>query len=155
MKTARDVIVALQKAAAIFAVDLPSQRTAAYIEVLLPASDPDSLCRGIASACLSSRFMPTPGEIIAASGGAREVVSAEAWTKAMALASRGNHGPCGDDAIDQTVRLIGGWSVLRLTPTNKLHFVERRFIEIYPRVAAKITERPAIEQGHHQEAIER
>lgn len=79
-------------------------------------------------------FMPNPFHFEQLRNAAR-TTAPEAW-----LIAKG-HANCagavsGDDLIDRTVRAIGGYELLYLTPLEKLGFLERRFCEHYETLQA-------------------
>lgn len=147
MKTADDVALALGRAAVIFNAELSPERLTGYLGVLLPVASAESLCAAIEASLLRCRYFPSPAEIIEAAGGTDKAKAAEAWTEAVRRASLGPERrglDCPDD-IAETIRLIGGWSAIASTATDKLSFLERRFLEIYTPTAAKIENSAAIE----------
>lgn len=120
-----------------------SIRIAAYAKRLciFPA---DVVVSAVERIGTKAKFFPALSEILVEIEGGTKIAAAEAWQRAMLAASRGNRAATGDAALDATVRLIGGWDVLRLTPTDKLPFVEKRFVDLYPEAAAKIETQAAI-----------
>lgn len=140
MKTADDLTIELTKAATIYGLEIPPARIAGYLAALLPMASADVLCRAVINAVRTCRFFPTPAEILEAAGIAEDVQAQIAWVEAVKAVSAG---PARRDSlvtgeIRETVRLLGGWDVIGRQPTDKLHFLERRFVEIYPNVAAKV-----------------
>lgn len=134
MKTPRDVANELGRAAAIFGISLSAERLALYLETLTPMLSPDSLCAAIRNACVQCRFFPTPSEIISAAGRSDDQLAAEAWRLAVDIAGRGrfaDRNAAVTPEIARAVHLIGGWDALGLTELDKLHFLERRFLEVY------------------------
>ncbi len=56
----------------------------------------------------------------------------EAWAKALQHAERAwKQGVLGDALTDQVVAMLGGYRTLALTDSDKLGFLERRFIDAY------------------------
>ena len=92
-----------------------------------------------AAAVLVTRcaFMPTPKDFEDLRKAGR-MTAAEAWECARrACGSAIQHGrltsrgTCGDELIDKAVRGIGGYGVIAMCESDKLHFLERRFCEHY------------------------
>lgn len=80
----------------------------------------------------TSEFMPVPKDFEDLKKAGRNTAG-EAWDKAVghAASSRYRKGPTGDDLIDQCVRMIGGYAAIAMCEEEKLHFLERRFVEHY------------------------
>ena len=61
-----------------------------------------------------------------------ETSAHEGWSLALNHAKGAwKDGVLGDDTIDKVVAMLGGYSVIALTNTDKLGFLERRFIDAY------------------------
>lgn len=84
----------------------------------------------------SVEFMPSPFHFEQLRKAGRPVAS-EAWIKAQrstgtAYTPNGYRGgSSGDPLIDKAVQVIGGYGVIAMCDTDKLHFLERRFNEAY------------------------
>lgn len=84
----------------------------------------------------NTKFMPRPADFNDLRKASRPV-AAEAWVKAIQSCSTawrpsGYHaGTSGDPLIDNAVRAIGGYAAIAQCEQDKLHFLERRFTEIY------------------------
>jgi len=77
------------------------------------------------------QFMPTPFDFeqLQKKG---EVSAHEAWAMAMDhVEGAWRQGVLGDALIDRVVAALGGYSVIALTKTDKLGFLERRFLDAY------------------------
>jgi len=102
------------------------------------------------------QFMPTPYDFqqLRKKG---EVSAHEAWSMAMHhVEGAWRQGVLGDALIDQVVAMLGGYSVIALTKTDKLGFLERRFLDTYNDLLdtsvvrdalPDLTERPRIQNG--------
>ena len=80
---------------------------------------------------LNCKFMPTPYDFeqLRKKG---EVSAHEAWAKALNHAEGAwRQGVLGDALTDRVVAALGGYSVIALTKTDKLGFLERRFLDTY------------------------
>lgn len=81
-------------------------------------------------------FMPTPKNFEDLRKAARPTTG-EAWAEAIASSSSAwtptgyIGGTSGNQLIDRAVRAIGGYPVIAQCDQDKLHFLERRFAEIY------------------------
>lgn len=80
-------------------------------------------------------FMPMPKDFEDLRKAGRPTAG-EAWARAVAScgschSARGytSGGSCGDQFIDRVVRAIGGYRVIAMCDSEKLHFLERRFSE--------------------------
>jgi len=61
-----------------------------------------------------------------------EVSAHEAWAKALHHAEGAwRKGVLGDALTDRVVGMLGGYSVVAFTNTDKLGFLERRFLDAY------------------------
>lgn len=83
----------------------------------------------------SAKFMPKPSEFNDLRKAARPVV-AEAWLTARkvwksAAAVSGNRVTSGDPLTDRVIEAMGGYAVMAMSDTSKLHFQEKRFAELY------------------------
>jgi hypothetical protein len=70
------------------------------------------------------------------------ITAGEAWNlarKACGSAIQSGHvthnGTSGNERIDRAVRAIGGFGVIAMCDTDKLHFLERRFAEHYEAIS--------------------
>ncbi len=102
------------------------------------------------------QFTPTPYDFqqLRKKG---EVSAHEAWAMAMHhVEGAWRQGVLGDALIDRVVAMLGGYSVIALTKTDKLGFLERRFLDTYndlldTRVVREalpdLTERTRIQNG--------
>jgi hypothetical protein len=134
------VSLALTKLAVQFGIDFPAIRLAAYIDALR-GCDQATVLAGIERCGRSCKFFPTVAEILAATGATPEAEAAEAWTEALRIAGLGRDADRSGQAslaIREAVRLVGGWEAIGKTPTDRLHFVERRFIAAYTTSSARI-----------------
>ena len=89
--------------------------------------------RAAASHLVSScEFMPTPKDFEDLRKAARETPG-EAWARAIghAASSAYRSGPTGDGLLDRAVRALGGYVAIAMCDEDRLHFLERRFTEIY------------------------
>ncbi len=105
---------------------------------------------------LNCQFMPTPYDFeqLRKKG---EVSAHEAWAMAMHhVEGAWRQGVLGDALIDQVVAALGGYRVIALTKTDKLGFLERRFLDTYNdlldtsvarEALADLTERARIRNG--------
>jgi len=57
----------------------------------------------------------------------------ESWVKAVRHASSSAYrkGPLGNELIDRVVTALGGYNAIAMCENDKMHFLERRFAEIY------------------------
>jgi hypothetical protein len=85
----------------------------------------------------SVEFMPSPYHFEQLRKAGR-AIPAEAWERARAACGSAiqcgqvtHNGSCGDELIDRAVRGIGGYGVIAMCESDKLHFLERRFAEHY------------------------
>ena len=113
--------------------ELDQARTAVYLEQL-DGEPIDAILVAIGSLMRSATFFPSVGEILRAAGRTDELKAAEAWAS---LSSK-------DPATEETMRLLGGWHAYGQTMLDKMHFFERRFLDLYPQVAAKIAATKAV-----------
>ncbi len=102
------------------------------------------------------QFMPTPFDFeqLRKKG---EVSAHEAWAMALRHAEGAwRHGVLGDALTDRVVAALGGYNVIALTKTDKLGFLERRFLDTYNdlldtsvvrEALPDLTERPRIQNG--------
>ncbi|MCH8871410.1 hypothetical protein IH824_01345 [candidate division KSB1 bacterium] len=105
---------------------------------------------------LNCQFMPIPYDFeqLRKKG---EVSAHEAWSMAMHhVEGPWRQGVLGDALIDRVVAALGGYSVIALTKTDKLGFLERRFLDAYNdlldtsvvrKALPDLTERPRIQNG--------
>jgi len=82
-------------------------------------------------------FMPSPFHFEQLRKASRPT-SAEAWLKAVAASGQSwtPHGftgraSCGNPLIDKAISALGGYGVIAGCDTDKLHWFEKRFAEIY------------------------
>lgn len=75
-------------------------------------------------------FMPTPKDFEDLRSAGR-MTAGEAWDYAVGHAgsSAYRQGPMGNPMIDQCVRMLGGYSAIAMCDEDKLHYLERRFVE--------------------------
>lgn len=85
----------------------------------------------------NNTFMPRPADFNALRKASRPT-PAEAWLKAVAASGKSwtpqgftGSASCGDPLIDKAVRALGGYGVIAECDTDKLHWFEKRFAEIY------------------------
>lgn len=77
------------------------------------------------------QFMPTPYDFEQLRK-AGERSAHEAWSLALSHAERAwRYSVLGDARIDRVVAMLGGYRVIALTNTDKLGFLERRFMDAY------------------------
>lgn len=83
----------------------------------------------------TSEFMPVPKHFEDLRKAGR-VTAGEAWDRARRACASAiqcgqvtHNGTCGDPFIDRVVRAIGGYGVIAMCDSDKLHFLERRFAE--------------------------
>ncbi len=105
---------------------------------------------------LNCQFMPTPYDFqqLHKKG---EMSAHEAWAMALHHAEGAwRKGVLGDALTDRVVAMLGGYSVIALTKTDKLGFLERRFLDAYNELLdtsvvrealPDLTERPRIQNG--------
>ena len=62
----------------------------------------------------------------------------------VAAARRG--GGTGDPLLERAVAAMGGWIVIRMSPEQNLHFLERRFAEHYAEIQNATDVRDAVPQ---------
>ena len=134
MKTAREITAALVELASATNKELDELVIGVYVKNL-SAFDADQIVAAISRLILSAKFFPSVGEIVAAMGQTPELRAAEAWAggkprdKLMWVAT------------EKTMKLIGGREYVSHYPTDKIHFLERRFCELYPDVEARLNAR--------------
>jgi hypothetical protein len=77
-------------------------------------------------------FMPTPKDFEDLRKAGR-ATAGEAFAIAVAHAASSAYrrGVTGVDLIDRCVRMIGGYGAIAICDEDKLHFLERRFVEHY------------------------
>jgi len=97
--------------------------------------DPEAAISAISRLILTAKFFPSVGDIATEIHGGDDLRAAEAWANKL---------PGRDPATDETIRLLGGWRALGQIHVDKMHFTERRFLELYPQVAAKIAANPQL-----------
>jgi hypothetical protein len=94
-------------------------------------------------------FMPTPKDFEDLRKAGRPTPS-EAWLTAMHSLQWGLHGHTVRDGCDpliaKAIHAIGGPTVIAMTPTDKLPFVERRFCEVYESLQDSNDTREAVPQ---------
>ncbi len=102
------------------------------------------------------QFMPKPYDFeqLRKKG---ELSASEAWAKAMQHAEGAwRQGVLGDALTDRVIAMLGGYSVVALTNTDKLGFLERRFKDAYADIKdtdgvrealPDLTERPRIQNS--------
>ncbi len=102
------------------------------------------------------QFMPTPYDFeqLRKKG---EPSAHEAWVTALAHAEGAwRQGVLGDALTDQVVAMLGGYRLLALTNSDKLGFLERRFLDAYNdfldtggvrKALPDLTERPRLQNG--------
>ncbi len=105
---------------------------------------------------LNCQFMPTPYDFEQLRK-KDEPSAHEAWANAMQHAEGPwRQGVLGDVLTDQVVAMVGGYRLLALTNTDKVGFLERRFIDSYKdfqdtngvrEALPNLTERPRIQNG--------
>ncbi len=79
----------------------------------------------------SCQFMPAPYDFEQLRKKS-EPSAHEAWAKALQHAEGAwRQGVLGDTMTDQVVAMLGGYRLLALTNSDKLGFVERRFLDAY------------------------
>lgn len=106
---------------------------------------------GAAHLMQHSKWMPRPADFSELRKAARPTIG-EAWAKAIsschsAWTPQGYFGgTSGDPLIDRVVRAIGGYATLAQCEQDKLHFLERRFNEIYDGVQEAEDVRAALPQ---------
>jgi hypothetical protein len=100
----------------------------------------------------SMEFMPSPFHFEQLRKAAR-LPAGEAWDqarRACGTAVQGGHvtqnGSCGDELIDRAVRALGGYGVIAMCESDKLHFLERRFAEHYDAIQDADDTREAVPQ---------
>ncbi len=102
------------------------------------------------------QFMPTPYDFEQLRK--KNAPSArEAWAKALQHAERDwKQGVLGDTMIDRVISMLGGYRTLALTNSDKLGFLERRFIDAYNdfqdtngvrEALPNLSERPRLQNG--------
>lgn len=131
----KHLTTALTKAAIQFGVELSQARIASYLESLSGAGLPESsLVAAVNGARLTSDFFPSAAAILKAAGADAKSETAAAWTEALRIAGLGrdaNRNEAATPAIREAVRLCGGWDAIGRTATDRMHFVERKFSEVY------------------------
>ena len=102
------------------------------------------------------QFMPAPYDFeqLRKKG---ELSASEAWAKAMQHAEGAwRQGVLGDALTDRVIAMLGGYSVVAFTNTDKLGFLERRFKDAYAEIKdtdgvrealPDLTERPRIQNS--------
>jgi hypothetical protein len=97
----------------------------------------------------SGQFMPKPADFNALRKAGRPTPS-EAWLTATHSLQWGLHGHTVRDGCDpliaKAIHAIGGPTVIAMTPTDKLPFVERRFCEVYESLQDSNDTREAVPQ---------
>lgn len=100
----------------------------------------------------SVEFMPSPYHFEQLRKAGRPTAG-EAWEKARKACGSAiqygqvtHNGTCGDPTIDAAVRAIGGYGVIAMCDTDKLHFLERRFAEHYESIQDAKDVREAVPQ---------
>lgn len=79
----------------------------------------------------SLAFMPSPFDFEQLRKASRPN-AAEAWAAALEHVRHGRwRREAAPPAIERAVRALGGWPVIAMSEEAKLHFLERRFAEIY------------------------
>lgn len=84
----------------------------------------------------TARFMPRPADFNELRKAAKPV-PAEAWLTARKACKSAwtphgyRGGTSGDPLIDKAVQAIGGYAAIAMCDTDKLHFLERKFAEVY------------------------
>lgn len=97
----------------------------------------------------TSEFMPRPAAFSALRRAAQPT-AAEAWAKARAACQWTVNGyiekPGTDPLVALALRSIGGANALAMCDTDKLHFLERRFAQVYESLADSDATREALPQ---------
>ena len=77
------------------------------------------------------QFMPTPFDFEQLRK-KREPSAHEAWAKVMChVEGAWRQGVLGDALIDRVIAMLGGYRLIALTSSDKLGFLERRFMDAY------------------------
>lgn len=91
----------------------------------------DEFKKGASYLLKNCQFMPTPYDFeqLRKKG---EPSAHEAWATALAHAEGAwRQGVIGDAMTDQVVAMLGGYSLIALTNSDRLGFIERRFMDAY------------------------
>jgi len=93
----------------------------------------------------TAEFMPVPKDFEDLRRAGR-LTAGEAWDHAVswAASSQYRRGPMGTEIIDQCVRMIGGYAAIAMCDEEKLHFLERRFVEHYETLEDSMAVREAL-----------
>lgn len=134
-ETKQIAVAIMELAAATAGKEIDEAVLAVYVKNL-SAFGADAVVDALRRMILTAKFFPSVGEIAQAIGGNDALKAAEAWTNRFSA----------DPVTAETVRLIGGARKIQLEPLDRLHFLERRFCELYPLVAAKMRD------GQHDHA---
>ncbi len=80
----------------------------------------------------SRQFMPRPFDFNELRKASRPTAG-EAWARAVlhAASSAYRDGPLGEEPTDTCVRCLGGYVAIAMCDEDKLHYLERRFVEHY------------------------
>lgn len=109
------------------------------------------------------KFMPTPADFHQLRKAGR-MTAGEAWAMAKSSWWTGNRNvvtgeysgsSSGDDLVDLTVRMIGGYTVLARSTDEQLGFLERRFCEHYEALEDRVEAREAVPQIALQTLVKR
>lgn len=113
-----------------------------YLAELSVQMTDEQIKQGVRKVLVSSRFFPSPDEIMAAAGLSGEERALAEWEECYALME----GRRNADALSETgrrmVALLGGEAALRRTPLDSVPFVRKEWLALYPAAhAIEVNER--------------
>lgn len=115
-----------------FGSDRSAELGGFYFAELSQAMTDDQIKLGIRKVLVSSRFFPSPAEILDAAGLSAEEMALTEWELCTAImeGSRTAFAKL-SDAGQKLVRLLGGEAALRNTPLDSVPFVRKEWLKLY------------------------
>jgi hypothetical protein len=123
------ITAGLLELAACTGAKLDEARIVAYLKRLL-AHPPERVMASIDRLCTTARFFPSVAEILAGASGSDTLQAADAWTRWSQAGL--------DPATDETLRLLGGRTAIGRLYEDRMAFVRKEFLTLYPDVRAKL-----------------
>ncbi|MFA5378171.1 MAG: DUF6475 domain-containing protein [Dehalococcoidia bacterium] len=133
MKDRLAFIQAISGLAEVFNAEMSEMKLAIYEEALSRFSD-EQVQAAINYSAGTMRFFPKPVELIEAIEGSKEEQATLAWESLLnAITHEGAYHTVDfeDGRISKTVRMLGGWQEICMTPTKKLQWLCKDFIAVY------------------------
>lgn len=124
--------------------DLPERLVVTYYHMLNPHLDDETFEEAARVIYFADRYWPAPARILEAAGRDAGTAAEQAWTVALAEASRGEGRPLSEyDAAHAAALLaIGGNVAIGRSHQDRLPFVKREFIAAYRRQRERMLANP-------------